>query len=117
MTREEPIKVLVVDDSAFVRRSLTAILEKDNDIKVVATASNGEEAIEMARKHDPDVITMDIEMPRMDGLTALPLILMRDPKRADRLDRAARGLGKLFWMKGLEPRFYGARELERLERA
>ena len=61
------VNVLVVDDSAFVRRSLTAILEKDKDIKVVAAAGNGEEAIEMARKHDPDVITMDIEMPRMDG--------------------------------------------------
>ena len=73
------VKVLVVDDSAFVRRSLTAILEKDNDIKVVATASNGEEAIEMARKHDPDVITMDIEMPRMDGLTALQRIMAENP--------------------------------------
>lgn len=49
-------------------------------------------------------------------LAALPLILIRDPRRADRLDRAARGLGKLFWMKGFEPHFYGARELARLER-
>ncbi|MGH7028210.1 glycosyltransferase family 2 protein [Brevundimonas sp.] len=49
-------------------------------------------------------------------LAALPLILTRDPKRAETLDRAARGLGKLCWMKGFEPRFYGARELARLER-
>ena len=73
------VNVLVVDDSAFVRRSLTAILEKDKDIKVVAAAGNGEEAIEMARKHDPDVITMDIEMPRMDGLTALQRIMAENP--------------------------------------
>ena len=74
------VRVLVVDDSAFVRRSLTMILEKDKDIQVVATAANGEEAIEMARKHDPDVITMDIEMPRMDGLTALRHIMMEMPR-------------------------------------
>ncbi len=73
------VKVLVVDDSAFVRRSLTTILERDKDITVVATAGNGEEAIEMARKHDPDVITMDIEMPRMDGLTALQRIMAENP--------------------------------------
>lgn len=73
------VRVLVVDDSAFVRRSLTMILEKDKDIQVVATAANGEEAIEMARKHDPDVITMDIEMPRMDGLTALQRIMAENP--------------------------------------
>ncbi len=49
-------------------------------------------------------------------LAALPLILTRDPRRAQVLDRAARGLGKLCWMKGFEPHFYGARELARLER-
>ncbi|MDR2488479.1 MAG: chemotaxis response regulator protein-glutamate methylesterase [Desulfovibrio sp.] len=73
------IKVLVVDDSAFVRRSLIALLEKDADIKVVASASNGEESIELARKFDPDVITMDVEMPRMDGLTALQRIMEEKP--------------------------------------
>ena len=50
------------------------------------------------------------------SLAALPLILTRDPKRADILDRAARGLGKLCWMKGFEPRFYGSQELARLDR-
>jgi len=49
-------------------------------------------------------------------LAALPLLLTRDPRRAEMLDRAARGLGKLCWMKGFEPHFYGARELARLER-
>lgn len=51
------------------------------------------------------------------GGAALGLTLVLSPRRADMLDRAARGIGKLFWMKGLEPQFYGARELERLERA
>ena len=49
-------------------------------------------------------------------LAALPLLLSRDPRRAQVLDRAARGLGKLCWMKGFEPHFYGVRELARLER-
>ncbi|MNY45067.1 hypothetical protein D3C86_1801450 [compost metagenome] len=50
------------------------------------------------------------------GAAALGLTLIASPKRADMLDRAARGLGKLFWMKGFEPHFYGTRELARLER-
>jgi two-component system chemotaxis response regulator CheB len=73
------IKVLVVDDSAFVRRSLTAIMEKAKDIQIVATASNGEEAIAKAKQHDPDVITMDVEMPKMNGLQALERIMKEHP--------------------------------------
>ena len=73
------VKVLVVDDSAFVRRSLTSILERDKDIQVIAAARNGEEAIDMVKQYDPDVITMDVEMPRMDGLTALQRIMAEHP--------------------------------------
>ena len=73
------VKVLVVDDSAFVRRSLITIIEKDKDIHVVATASNGEEAIAKARQYDPDVITMDVEMPKMNGLEALERIMKENP--------------------------------------
>jgi two-component system chemotaxis response regulator CheB len=73
------IKVLVVDDSAFVRRTLIGIIEKDKDMKVVATASNGEEAIAMAKQHDPDVITMDVEMPKVNGLQALEQIMKTNP--------------------------------------
>jgi hypothetical protein len=50
------------------------------------------------------------------GSVAAGLSVLRHPRRADALDRAARGLGKLFWMKGLEPRFYGAHEVARLDR-
>ena len=73
------IKVLVVDDSAFVRRMLTSIIEKDKDIQVIATATNGEEAVAKAKQHDPDVITMDIEMPKMSGLQALERIMKEHP--------------------------------------
>ncbi|MDD4953072.1 MAG: chemotaxis response regulator protein-glutamate methylesterase [Desulfovibrionaceae bacterium] len=74
------IKVVVVDDSAFMRKAISTMLEKDPGIKVAATARNGEEGLEVIRKHDPDVVTMDIEMPRMDGLTALRRIMMEMPR-------------------------------------
>lgn len=77
--RGDPIKVLIVDDSAFARRSLSSVLEKQKDIQIVATAANGEEGIAMVHKFDPDVVTMDVEMPRMDGLTALKRIMAEKP--------------------------------------
>ena len=74
------IRVVVVDDSAFVRTTMVTVLERDHDIKVVATARNGEDALECIRKYDPDVVTLDIEMPRMDGLTALKHIMAEMPR-------------------------------------
>jgi two-component system chemotaxis response regulator CheB len=74
------ISVVVVDDSAFMRKALASMLEKDPEIHVVATARDGQEGLEIIRKHNPDVITLDIEMPRMDGLTALKHIMMEMPK-------------------------------------
>jgi two-component system chemotaxis response regulator CheB len=63
-----------------MRKALASMLEKDPEIKVVATARDGQEGLEVIRKHNPDVITLDIEMPRMDGLTALKHIMMEMPK-------------------------------------
>lgn len=71
------MKVLVADDSAFMRRAITQMLSTDPQIQVVGTARNGKEAVELVAKLKPDVVTMDIEMPEMDGLTALRVI-MRD---------------------------------------
>lgn len=73
------IKVLVVDDSAFVRRSLVSLIERDKDVRVIGTAANGEEAVRKARELDPDVITMDVEMPKMNGLEALERIMAENP--------------------------------------
>ena len=70
-----PIKVLVVDDSAFMRRQLTAILESDPKLTVIGTARNGEEAVAKVKELAPDVITLDINMPVMDGLTALTCVV------------------------------------------
>jgi two-component system chemotaxis response regulator CheB len=74
------IKVLVVDDSIVMRRIISDMLSKDGEIEVVGTARNGAEALEMVRRLNPDVVTMDIEMPVMDGLTALQHIMAESPR-------------------------------------
>ncbi len=68
------IRVLVVDDSALIRQMLTRALSMDPRIEIVGTAKTGVEAIERARELSPDVVTLDIEMPELDGLDALPHI-------------------------------------------
>lgn len=73
------VKVLVVDDSGFFRRRVSEILGADSNIKVVGTATNGREAIEQAQQLRPDVITMDYEMPMMDGITAVKNIMQVCP--------------------------------------
>lgn len=73
------VTVLVVDDSTFMRRALTRMLDSAPDVCVVAQARNGRQAVELAQRHKPDVITMDIEMPEMDGLTALRQIMRQCP--------------------------------------
>ncbi|WP_282338259.1 MULTISPECIES: chemotaxis response regulator protein-glutamate methylesterase [Pseudomonas] len=73
------VKVLVVDDSGFFRRRVTEILSADPNIQVVGTATNGREAIDQALALKPDVITMDYEMPMMDGITAVRTIMQRCP--------------------------------------
>jgi two-component system chemotaxis response regulator CheB len=74
------IKVVTVDDSAFMRKAIETMLQKDPMIKVVGTARNGAEGLELVRRLDPDVVTLDIEMPEMDGLTALRHIMMEMPR-------------------------------------
>jgi two-component system chemotaxis response regulator CheB len=73
------IKVLVVDDSAFIRKVISRILEKDQGIKVVGTANNGVEALEKIEVLRPDVVTMDVEMPRMNGIETLKKIMSTKP--------------------------------------
>ncbi len=76
MTR---IKVLLVDDHAILRAGLRSLLETYDDIEVVGEASNGEEAIQKVRELKPDVIVMDVMMPRMNGLVATRYILEENP--------------------------------------
>lgn len=70
---------MVVDDSAVIRGFMTRALETDPDIDVVSSVSNGELAVKSASRNEIDVVVLDIEMPVMDGLTALPLILKARP--------------------------------------
>lgn len=74
------IRVVVVDDSAFMRKAIGSMLQNDPEIEVVGTAKNGQEGLDMVRQLNPDVVTMDIEMPVMDGLTALKHIMMESPR-------------------------------------
>ncbi|MCF6270046.1 MAG: chemotaxis response regulator protein-glutamate methylesterase [Melioribacteraceae bacterium] len=73
------IKVLIVDDSAFMRKSLAIMLESDPNIEIIGTGKDGEEGYKLAKELKPDIITLDIEMPKMDGLTALKLIMKDAP--------------------------------------
>lgn len=75
------IKVMVVDDSVFMRKMITKMLEKEKDIEVIGTARNGKEAIDLNIKLKPDVITLDIEMPQINGLEALKEIMSTRPTK------------------------------------
>lgn len=74
----EPIKVIIVDDSDFVRDGMKIILDIDDDFDVIGTASNGQEAVELARTNKCDVVLMDIQMPVMDGIEATKLFVEED---------------------------------------
>jgi two-component system chemotaxis response regulator CheB len=76
---EAPIRVLVCDDSFTIRSVIARILRSDPDIEVAALAADGEKAVEALRRGGIDVVVLDVEMPVMDGLTALPLLLKIDP--------------------------------------
>ena len=95
------VSVLVVDDSAFMRHVLTRELTSDPRIKVVGAARDGQEAISMARDLRPDVVTLDIEMPRLDGLGALPRILEVCPARVIMVS-SNEGVGQTNTVRALE---------------
>jgi len=76
---DKPIRILVVDDSAFNRQTITAMLEGVPGFQVVGRAGDGEEGLRMAFQLTPDVITLDLEMPKMDGFSFLRLLMARQP--------------------------------------
>ena len=76
-----PISVLIVDDSAFMRHALGRLLNETPGIEVVGAASNGEEGLAFARDLRPDVITLDVEMPVLDGLGMLKRLMLETPTR------------------------------------
>lgn len=72
-------KVLVVDDSAFMRKLISSFIETHPELEVIGTARNGQDAIDKISRLKPDVVTMDIEMPLMNGLEALKEIMAKHP--------------------------------------
>jgi len=91
------IRIVVVDDSAFSRRSITKMLQEIDSIEVVGYATNGEEGIQAVIAHKPDLVTLDLEMPKMDGFTllrilttrfSLPVIVISALSEADKVFRA-----------------------------
>lgn len=75
----QPIKVLIVDDSAFMRKMLSDIIISDPALQVVGTARNGHDALQRIQTLNPDVVTLDIEMPEMNGLMALETLMRSNP--------------------------------------
>ncbi len=79
MSEPEKLRALVVDDSAYNRRTITSMLQAQRGVEVVGRAINGKEALRMAFSLQPDVITLDLEMPEMDGFSFLRLLMSKQP--------------------------------------
>jgi len=76
---DKPVKILIIDDSAFNRRTLTKLLESVPGVEVVGTATDGSEGLKQANRLKPDLITLDLEMPVMDGFTFLRILMKTAP--------------------------------------
>jgi DNA-binding NarL/FixJ family response regulator len=109
-----PITVVIADDHPVVREGLAAILKSQSDIKVVAEAANGEETLEMCNRHFPDVLLLDLRMPRKNGLqvmtelTAHPVtgprvIVMTTYDDEDDIHRSLKSGAKGYLVKGIAP--------------
>ena len=79
--QQAKIRILIVDDSSFMRMAIRSVLSKDPSFDIVGTAADGMEGVEKAIALKPDLITMDIEMPRMDGIAALKQIMAKAPTK------------------------------------
>lgn len=74
-----PIKIIIADDQRLFRQGLRSLLEQEGDMKVVGEAADGQDAFTLAQEANPDVILMDVEMPKLDGIQASRMILERQP--------------------------------------
>src|SRR5271170_5077125 len=79
-TTRPPIRVLVVDDSAFMRATLSRMIASEAGFEIAATAASGSEALDKIAALDPDVVTLDIEMPGLDGVQTLRRIMKQFPR-------------------------------------
>lgn len=99
---EQLSTVLVVDDSAFMRELIAEIIESSGEYRVVGTATDGQDALEQIRSLSPDIVTMDIEMPRLDGLQALEQIMKEMPRPVVMLSAAGSERGNKMTIRALE---------------
>ena len=93
--------MLVVDDSAFMRKLVTELIEGSSEFRVVGTARHGLDALQKVQTLDPDIVTLDIEMPELDGLGALERIMREAPRPVVMLT-AATGAGDELALRALE---------------
>src|SRR5207302_9726652 len=99
---EKSTTVLVVDDSAFMRRLIAELVESSGTFRVVGTAGDGIEALQKIRELKPDVVTLDIEMPRLNGLQALEQIMAEMPRPVVMLSAAGSELRNEMTLRALE---------------
>ncbi|MEO8579619.1 MAG: chemotaxis-specific protein-glutamate methyltransferase CheB [Gemmatimonadales bacterium] len=99
---DQAATVLVVDDSAFMRKLIAEIVEASGEFRVIGTASDGIEALQKVRDLKPDIVTLDIEMPRLNGLQALEQIMAEMPRPVVMLSAAGSDLGNEMTLRALE---------------
>ena len=101
-TNEKAATVLVVDDSAFMRKLIAELVESTGAFRVVATAADGIEALQKIRTVKPDIVTLDIEMPRLNGLQTLEQIMAEMPRPVVMLSAAGSELGNAMTLRARE---------------
>src|SRR6185436_230541 len=101
MHSEKP-RVLVVDDSAFMRRLASQIIEGSGEFTVVGTARNGYDALKQIHALNPDLVTLDVDMPELDGLNALGYIMSEMPRPVVMLSAGTTSSGQAATLRALE---------------
>lgn len=102
MSSSDPCTVLVVDDSAFMRKLVSELIASSGEFRVVGTARNGLDAVEKVHALSPDLVTLDIEMPELDGIGALGYIMSEAPRPVVMLSAAATGDANDLTIRALE---------------
>ena len=102
MSSRSPATVLVVDDSAFMRRLITQIIDGSPEFRVIGTARNGHDALRQIHSLDPQIVTLDVEMPELDGLQTLGYIMSETPRPVVMLSAAATDGGADLTLRCLE---------------